>query len=333
MQANVFQSPGHFGLASKPIPQPGIGDAIVRVTLTTLSAADLQIVNGEYPVRPGLTLGQEAVGVIHELGDGVFGYEPGQRVLFSAVTPCGQCDCCLSGHCSQCRGQFGGWRLGNTIDGTQAQFVRIPYAQANLTPIPAALTSEQVLLLTSVASSGFAAAENGRVRLGDNVAVFGQDPIGLCATLGARLLGAARIYAFDPSPFRLDFARQFGATDPLPAPPPHLSVDVAIDALGDQASFTSALASVKPGGVLSSVGLFSHSLAIDYAAFGAGLADKSIVSTLCPGGKDRMRRLLRLVETGRIDLTPLFTHRLPLTAIADAYGLSGNVLKVAIPVQ
>ncbi|MBL8240826.1 MAG: alcohol dehydrogenase catalytic domain-containing protein [Bryobacterales bacterium] len=347
MKANVFRANGKFGIAEKPIPAPGFGEVIVRVNLTTICGTDIHIVKGEYPVRSGLTIGHEAVGVIHELGDGVFGYEAGQRVLFGAITPCGQCEPCLDGHGSQCGGALGGWRLGNTLDGTQAEYVRVPFAQANLALIPAGLSDEQVILLADIASTGFSAAESGRVRIGDNVAIFGQGPIGLCATLGAHLMGAARIFAVDKNPFRLEIAQRFGATDTLlaGADPANAileatrsrGVDVAIEALGIQETFSHSLAVLKPGGVLSSVGVYSHSLSVDNAALGAGLADKSVVTTLCPGGKERMQRLMRLVESGRIDLTPLLTHHFYLDQIADAYDLFGHqrdgVLKVAIHVH
>src|SRR5207248_206843 len=154
----------------------------------------------------------EAVGVIHEVGAGVTGYEVGQRVLVGAITPCGQCEQCLAGDASQCQGALGGWRLGNTIDGAQAEYVRIPFAQANLAVIPDSLSNEDVLLLSNIASTGFAAAESGGVRVGDIVAVFAQGPIGLCATLGARLMGASEIYAVDVDPGRLQISRRFGAT-------------------------------------------------------------------------------------------------------------------------
>ena len=133
MKANVFHGPGHFALEEKPIPRPGYGEAVIKVHLTTICGTDIHIIKGEYPVKPGLTIGHEAVGIIHELGLGVTGYEVGQRVLVGAITPCGQCEPCLGGHTSQCGGALGGWRLGNTIDGTQAEYVLIPYAQANLT--------------------------------------------------------------------------------------------------------------------------------------------------------------------------------------------------------
>jgi threonine dehydrogenase-like Zn-dependent dehydrogenase len=229
----------------------------------------------------------------------------------------------------------------------QAEYVSIPYAQANLTTIPDSLTDEDVLLLADIASTGFAAAESGGVRLGDTVAVFAQGPIGLCATLGARLMGASELYAVDSVASRLQISRKFGATTTILAgDDPVLQirelsggrgVDVAIEALGEQATFENALRVLRPGGTLSSVGVYSGHLRIPLDAFGAGLADQTIVTTLCPGGKERMRRLMRLVTSRRIDLTPLFTHVFTLDQIQNAYATFGsrqeNVLKVAIRVS
>ena len=347
MQANVFQAPGMFGLAEKPIPHAGPGEAVIEVRMTTICGTDIHIIRGEYPVQPGLTLGHEAVGVIHQLGSGVTCYEVGQRVLVGAITPCGHCEQCLDGHASQCGGPLGGWRLGNTIDGVQAEYARIPFAQGNLARIPDELSDEQVLLLSDIASTGFAAVERGGIRLGDNVAVFAQGPIGLCATLGARLMGAAQIIAVDPDPHRLQIAKRFGATAVMLAEADPVreirsltggqGVDVAIEALGMQETFENALCALKPGGTLSSVGVYSGHLRIPLNAFGGGLADETIVTTLCPGGKQRMRRLMRLVEAHRIDLTPLITHTFALDEIGKAYDLFGSrrndVLKTAIRVH
>ena len=157
------------------------GEAVLRVRLTTICGTDIHIVRGEYPVVEGLTIGHEATGVIHELGPGVSGYSVGQRVMTGAITPCGQCEFCLGGNLSQCGGSLGGWKLGNTIDGVQAEYVRIPHAQANLAAIPDELRDEQVLLLADIASTGFSAVQSGGVRLGDTVAVFAQGPIELGA--------------------------------------------------------------------------------------------------------------------------------------------------------
>ena len=347
MKANVFRAPGIFGLEDKPIPQAGDGEAVVRVRLTTICGTDIHIVKGEYPVEPGTTIGHEAVGVIHELGRGVTGYEVGQRVLIGAITPCGQCEPCLGGHTSQCGGPLGGWKLGNTIDGVQAEYVRVPYAQANLALVPDTLSDEAVLLLSDIASTGFAAAESGGVRLGDTVAVFAQGPIGLCATLGARLMGASEILAVDRDRHRLEIAKHFGASVMLDAEGDVVhqireltngrGVDVAIEALGIQATFENALRVLRPGGTLSSVGVYSGHLRIPLEGFAAGLGDHTIVTTLCPGGKERMRRLMRLVEARRIDLTPLFTHEFALEDIARAYELFSSrragVLKVAVRVR
>lgn len=311
-----------FGLEEKPIPQAGEGEAVVQVRLTTICGTDIHIVKGEYPIEPGTIIGHEAVGVIYELGPGVTGYHLGQRVLMGAVTPCGQCEPCLSGHTSQCGGLIGGWRFGNTIDGVQAEFVRVPFAQANLALVPDALSDEDVLLLADIASTGFAAAESGRIRLGDTVAVFAQGPIGLCATLGARMMGASEILAIDRDSHRLEMAQHFGASVLIRAEGDVVhkimeqtggrGVDVAIEALGTQETFENALRVLRPGGTLSSVGVYSGHLRIPLEGFAAGLGDHTIVTTLCPGGKERMYRLMRLVAARRIDLTPLLTHVFPL---------------------
>jgi threonine dehydrogenase-like Zn-dependent dehydrogenase len=295
-------------------------------------------------------VGHEPVGVIAELGPGVVGYEVGERVLVGAITPCGQCHACFSGKPSQCGHgtgyeAIGGWRFGNTINGAQAQYLLVPYAQANLAKIPESLTDEQVVLLADIASTGFSGAESGRVKIGDTVVVFAQGPIGLCATAGAKLMGAARVIGVDGDPHRAEVARSMGADvvlDPravdVPAEVKRLTggygADVAIEALGLQETFEAALRSVRPGGVVSSLGVYSGKLAVPYDAFVAGLGDHTIVTTLCPGGKERMGRLMRMVETGRFDPLPLITHRFTLDEIGEAYRVFSNrlddVLKIAI---
>src|SRR3954466_14322255 len=158
MKANVFHGKDDIRIEEVPRPDAGPGEAVIRITLTTICGTDLHILRGEYAVRPGLVIGHEPVGVIEELGPGVTGYQPGDRVLVGAITPCGQCHGCLSGHLSQCgHGSgyeaIGGWRFGNTIDGAQAQYLRVPAAQANLARVPDALTDEQVVLLADIAST------------------------------------------------------------------------------------------------------------------------------------------------------------------------------------
>jgi len=311
----------------------------------------LHILRGEYPVRAGLVIGHEPVGVIAELGPGVKGYKVGDRVLVGAITPCGQCGACLSGHQSQCGhgGEgyeaIGGWRFGNTIDGAQAEYLLIPDAQANMAKIPDQLRDEQVVLLADIASTGFSGAEAGEVRIGDAVAIFAQGPIGLCATAGAKLRGAALVIGVDGDDHRLAMAQAMGADvviDYRQVPDVAAEIrrltgggaDVAIEALGTQETFESALRCLRPGGTLSSLGVYSGKLQLPYDAFAAGLGDHRIVTTLCPGGKERMRRLMEIVRYGRVDLTRLLTHSFPLERIVEAYALFGerreNVLKVAI---
>jgi len=189
MRATVFHGVNDIRVEKVERPYPGPGEALVRITTTTICGTDLHILRGEYPVKPGLIIGHEPVGVIEHLGIGVTGYSVDERVLVGAITPCGQCHACLSGHLSQCGHggdveALGGWRFGNTINGAQAEYVLVPNAQANLAKIPDELTDEQVVLLSDIASTGIGGAEAGRVKLGDTVAVFAQGPIGLCAALG-----------------------------------------------------------------------------------------------------------------------------------------------------
>lgn len=340
MRAFVFQSPGIISLESKPVPVAGPMEAIVKVHLTSICSDDLNTVRGLFPVTSGLTLGHEAVGVIHELGEQVSGYALGQRVLVSAATPCGQCLPCLNGQLVHCANGSHG-RIGKTLDGTQAEYVRIPFAQANLAVMPDCVSDESGLLLCEVASSGFAAAERGGVQLGDHVAVFGLGPVGLCACLGAKLRGAAKVMAIDSRQNRLQMYRQFGATD-LFDPSEAINevfrhtkgtgADVAIEAQEESRTFETALRVLRPGGTLSSVGMLFQPLMISDTSFENRAGNHTIVNSTCSGGKGRMERLLRLVENKRIDLTPMLTHRFPLEESATAYEMLVNQKQAAIKV-
>lgn len=349
MRANVFRGPDRIGIEEVPRPRAGVGEAVLRITLTTICGTDLHILRGEYPVKAGLVIGHEPVGIIEELGEGVTGYQVGDRVMTGAITPCGQCRACLSAQWAQCgHGEgveaLGGWRFGNTINGAQAEYLLVPNAQANLAKIPDDLTDEQVVLLADIASTGFSGAESAKIRFGDTVVVFAQGPIGLCATAGAKLMGASFIVGVESDPVRMKMALQMGADvvlDPkqcdVVAEVKKLTgggADVAIEALGLQETFENSLRCLRAGGTLSSLGVYSGKLQVPYDAFAAGIGDYKIVTTLCPGGKERMRRLMSLVQAGRFDPTPLITHYFRLDDIVDAYDLFGSrrdgVLKVAI---
>lgn len=352
MKAAVFVEPGRIVLEDKPVPDVGPNDALLRVTTTTICGTDVHILKGEYPVARGLTVGHEPVGVIEKLGSAVRGYTEGQRVIAGAITPSGWSNACLCGQCSQDGAgtphgfkAVGGWKFGNTIDGCQAEYVLVPDAMANLAPVPDGLTDEQVLMCPDIMSTGFGGAESGGIRIGDSVAVFAQGPIGLCATAGAKLSGASLVIGVDRLPERLRMARTLGADaviDSSSADPVEeilrltsgRGVDVAIEALGTQATFEAGLRVLRPGGTLSSLGVYSSGLTIPLQAFAAGLGDHRIVTTLCPGGKERMRRLMAVITARRVDLTAMVTHRFRLDDIEAAYELFSHqrdgVLKVAI---
>lgn len=352
MKAAIFVEPGRIVLDDKPVPDVGPLDALVRITTTTICGTDVHILKGEYPVARGLTIGHEPVGIIERLGSAVSGFHEGQRVVAGAITPSGWSNACLCGLGSQDGAgtphgwkPMGGWRFGNTIDGCQAEFVLVPDAMANLAPIPDGLSDEQVLMCPDIMSTGFSGAESAGIRIGDTVAVFAQGPIGLCAAAGAKLSGATLVIGVDRLPSRLEAARLMGAdhvidssqvdpVDEIMRLTAGRGVDVAIEALGTQSTFEACLRVLRPGGTLSSLGVYSTDLTIPLGAFTAGLGDHRIITTLCPGGKERMRRLMSVIESGRVDLSPMVTHRFKLDDIEDAYELFSHqrdgVLKVAI---
>ena len=359
MKAASFVEPGRIELVDKPIPDVGPNDALMRITTTTICGTDVHILKGEYPVAKGLTVGHEPVGVIEKLGSAVQGYSEGQRVIAGAICPNFNSYAAQDGVASQdgsylipsgrcgCHGYkaTAGWRFGNLIDGTQAEYVLVPDAQANLAPIPDGLSDEQVLMCPDIMSTGFKGAENANIRIGDTVVVFAQGPIGLCATAGARLMGAATIITVDGNDHRLGISKKMGAdvtlnfnncdvVDEIMKLTGGRGADSSIEALGLQSTFESALRVLKPGGTLSSLGVYSSDLTIPLSAFAAGLGDHRINTALCPGGKERMRRLMAVIASGRVDLGAMVTHHYKLENIVQAYDLFSNqrdgVLKIAI---
>ena len=359
MKSLIFIEPGKIEIVDKKIPDVGPNDALIKITTTTICGTDIHIFKGEYAVAKGLTIGHEPVGIIEKLGSAVMGYEEGQRVIAGAICPTftsyasqdgfpsqdgGYLD--ADGRCS-CHGYkaTGGWRFGNHIDGTQAEYVLVPDAQANLCSVPDGLTDEQVLMCPDIMSTGFKGAENANIQIGDVVAVFAQGPIGLCATAGARIKGASLIIAVDGNNERLAMAKKLGAditlnftevdvVDEIMKITGGRGVDSSIEALGLQSTFEQCLKILKPGGTLSSLGVYSEDLVIPMAHFASGLGDHTIRTALCPGGKERMRRLMNVIESGRVDLSEMVTHTYALDDIVEAYDLfmhqRDGVLKIAI---
>ncbi|PID46283.1 MAG: alcohol dehydrogenase [Proteobacteria bacterium] len=359
MKSLVFIEPGKIELVDKKIPDVGPNDALVKITTTTVCGTDIHIFKGEYPVATGLTIGHEPVGVIEKLGSSVMGYEEGQRVIAGAICPTFTSYASQDGFPSQdggyiqadgtcsCHGYkaTGGWRFGNLIDGTQSEYVLVPDAQANLAPVPDGLTDEQVLMCPDIMSTGFKGAENANIQIGDVVAVFAQGPIGLCATAGAKLKGASTIIAIDGNNDRLAMSKKMGAditlnfkevdvVDEIMKLTGGRGVDSSIEALGLASTFEQGLKVLKPGGTFSSLGVYSDDLTIPMAHFAAGLGDHTIRTALCPGGKERMRRLMNVVKSGRVDFSDMVTHTYSLDDIVEAYDLfmhqRDGVLKIAI---
>lgn len=332
MNAFVMRRIGEVGLMEKPIPDPGPNDAVIKTTAALICTSDTHTVDGAIGERTNLTLGHEAVGVIYKLGAEVKGFKEGDRVVVNAITPCYECENCLRGYTSQCTTMLGGWKFANVKDGNMAEYFHVNRAQANLAPIPEHLSDEQALYTTDMMSTGFMGAEHAAIPIGGTVAVFAQGPVGLMATVGTRLLGAGLVIAVEAVPKRKELARQYGADmvvdfkeqDPVEAilelTGGH-GVDSSIEALGSPATFEACIKVTRPGGTISNLGYHGHgeNVPLPRVEWGVGMSDKTIRTGLCPGGAERMKRLLRLIETGRVDPTPLTTHRFPFDQIERAF--------------
>lgn len=332
MQCFVMHGIGEVGIVEKPIPEPGPDDAIVKTTAALVCTSDTHTVGGAIGDRHELTLGHEAVGIIHRLGANVRGLIEGQRVAVNAITPCYRCDNCQRGFTSQCGGMLGGWKFANEKDGSLAEYFHVNAAEANLCPIPDDLTDEQAAYCADMLSTGFAAAENANIPMGGTVAVFSQGPVGLMATVGARLLGAGQVIAIETVSNRKELSTKYGADeivdfkerDPVEAImdlTDGQGVDAAIEALGAQGTFAACVKATRPGGTISNVGYHGDGdfVGIPRAAWGVGMSDKTIRTALCPGGATRMRRLMRLIQSGRVDPGPMTTHRFSFDEVERAF--------------
>lgn len=335
MRALVFLGNGKVGVVDKPIPEPGPNEAVVRTTAALICTSDVHTVRGAITIPEGRTLGHESIGVVHRLGSAVTGFAVGQRVAVGAITPCFQCGPCQRGFTSQCQGMLGGYKFTTQRDGNMAEYFLVNDATANLTPIPAGVTDESAVYVTDMLSTGFGGAENTELRLGETVAVFAQGPVGLAATIGCRLMGAGQIIAVEGRPERQELARRFGADivlDPAAGDvvarimdlTDGVGVDAAVEAFGFPETFEAAIRATKPGGRISNIGYHGENpapLPIPLEPFGMGMSDKKILTSLCPGGSERLGRLLRLIGNGRIDPTPMTTHEFSFDAVEDAFHL------------
>jgi threonine dehydrogenase-like Zn-dependent dehydrogenase len=332
MKAFVMKEIGKVGFAEKPIPEPGPNDAIIKTVRALVCTSDTHTVAGAIGPRENLTLGHEAVGTIYQLGEAVTGFRIGQRVAVNAITPCYKCENCLRGFTSQCTQMLGGWKFANIKDGVFAEYFHVNDAEANLAALPDSIPDEKAVYTSDMMSTGFMGAEHANIPIGGSVVIFAQGPVGLMATAGARLLGAGLIMAVENVPRRQELARYYGAdviidytkVDPVEEVlrlTDGQGADSAIEALGSQLTFENCVKATRPGGTISNVGYHGKGdyVMIPRLAWGVGMSDKTIRTGLCPGGKERMKRLFRLLENGRVDPTPMTTHTFHFDEIEKAF--------------
>jgi alcohol dehydrogenase len=328
MNALVYHGPGRK--AWEEVPRPTLladTDALVRVDATTICGSDLHILKGDVPeVTDGRILGHEAVGTVEEVGSGVKNLRPGDRVLVSCITSCGACRFCREGRYGQCLGG-GGWILGHNIDGTQAEVVRVPFADTSTYPVPEGVSDEEVLMLADILPTGYEVGVlNGRVQPGDVVAVVGAGPIGLSAILGARLFSPSHVVAIDLAASRLEAAKQFGADvvvnnstdDPVEAVRSltgGLGADVAIEAVGTPATFELTTRLVRPAGHVANIGVHGEPAVLHLedlwtrdVTVTTGLVDTYSTPTL-----------LRLATSHQVDARRFVSHHFTLDQFVEAY--------------
>jgi alcohol dehydrogenase len=327
MKALVYQARGRKAIEERPKPEiQAAGDAIVKIVKTTICGTDLHILRGDVPTcTPGRILGHEGVGIVESVGAGVTTFKPGDRVLISCITACGRCDYCRRGMYSHCA--TGGWILGHMIDGTQAEYVRIPHADTSLYRVPEGSDEAALVMLSDILPTGFECGVlNGKVAPGSTVAIVGAGPIGLAALLTAQFYAPSEIIMIDPDLNRLEVAKSFGATAVIDASDGKaaeavlqmtggVGVDTAIEAVGIPASFITCEDIVAPGGVIANVGV--HGAKVDLHLERLWAKNITITTRLVDTVSTPM--LLKTVQSRKIDPLKLITHRFTLDHILDAY--------------
>jgi len=342
MKAFVYHGPEKMSLDQ--VPKPTIikpTDAIVKVTTSTICGTDKHIRHGGMPeVEPGRIIGHEFCGIVEEVGSSVNKFKKGDKVAVSCVTQCMDCYYCRRGMYSQCT--TGSWIFGYMIDGCQADYVRVPYADSGMYIIPDSLTDEDVLFVGDILSTGYFGAENGNIQPGDTVAVFGSGPVGMCAMATARLWGPARIVAVDIDDSRLEFAKKNGWAD-YALNPQKVDVvqalkdmtggrgaDVTIEANGFEPTFKGAIDGVRAGGTVSLIGVFEKPQVVEMNK----LWKKNIAIKMGLVNANRISELIDLIKEGKLNMKPLITHTLPLSQVAEGYDIfeerRDNAIKVVL---
>ncbi|MFI5718548.1 zinc-binding dehydrogenase [Nocardia sp. NPDC051750] len=329
----------------KPVPEPGPADVIVRTTTALICTSDTHTVRGGIGPRENLTLGHEAVGIVHTVGSDVACLRPGDRVLSGAITPDWGDPASQNGFPSQSGGPLGGFKFANSKDGVFAEYFHVNDADANLAVIPDDVADEAAVHCADMLSTGFMGAEKGNIPIGGTVAILAQGPVGLMATAGARLRGAGLVVGVESVAQRQALARRYGADEVVDFTSVDVverileltggeGVDTAIEALGADITFQTAVKITKPGGTVSVVGYFGDGefVRIPRVEWGVGMADKTINTGLCPGGRLRMQRLLRLLRAGRVDPTPMTTHTFAFDDMERAFEVSDKKLEDVVKV-
>jgi len=339
MKAFVMKSIGQVGFMEKPIPKAGPDDAIIKTTRALICTSDSHTVSGAIGPRENLTLGHEAIGVVHEVGGNVKLFKPGDRVLVGAITPDWGDPASQAGHSSQSGGPLGGWKFSNSKDGVFAEYFHVNEADANMALIPASVSDDAAVYCADMLTTGFMGAENGDIPIGGTVAVFAEGPVGLMATVGAKLRGASLIIGVEAVPRRQELARTYGADVIVDFSKEDVvrrildltdgqGVDTAIEALGADITFQQAIKVTKAGGTISNVGYHGHGdfVNIPRIEWGVGMAEKTIKTGLCPGGRLRMSRLLHLLEMKRVDPTLMTTHTFSFNEMDRAFEIMDKKL-------
>ncbi len=337
MKAFVMKGIGKVGFMEKPVPEAGPNDAVIKTTRALVCTSDVHTLKGAIGDRRDLTFGHEAVGIVAMLGREVQGFKEGDRVAVNAITPCYKCDNCQRGFTSQCGQMLGGWKFANIKDGSFAEYFHVNDAMANLVHLPKAVPDDVAVYACDMMSTGFMGAEHAAIPIGGSVAVFAQGPVGLMATVGARLLGAGLVIAVESVAKRQELARRFGADVVVDHTKQDAvgeirrltggdGVDGAIECLGSQPTFEACVRATRPGGTISIAGYFGGAdyVQIPRVDWGVGMGQKVIRTGLCPGGRERMSRLIRLLEAGRVDPTPLTTHRFKFDQVDKALQLMAS---------
>jgi alcohol dehydrogenase len=334
MKALVYHGPGKKSLDDRPNPEITVPtDAIVKVTKTTICGTDLHILKGDVATcQAGRILGHEGVGIIHQIGSAVTAFKPGDHVLISCISACGKCDYCRKQMYSHCT--TGGWILGNSIDGTQAEFVRIPHADTSLYPIPASANEEALVMLSDILPTGFECGVlNGRVQPGNTVAIVGSGPIGLAALLTAQFYSPAEIIMIDLDDNRLKVAKRFGATVVINSTDGKAveavmkmtggrGVDTAIEAVGIPATFEMCEKIIAPGGTIANIGV--HGTKVDLHL--ENLWDRNLTITTRLVDTVSTPMLLKVLQSNKLDAKLLITHRFKLDNVLEAYETFGHAV-------